>query len=81
MLGEAFLAIQEPGKAVRSFEAALELHPKDADLAQKCAQAFVAAHEYHKAVDYYNRYHGSRLLWSSTCLPVIVLCQVLARLN
>ena len=55
MLGEAFLAIQEPGKAVRSFDAALELHPKDADLAQKCAQAFVAAHEYHKAVDYFNR--------------------------
>lgn len=32
-LGEAFLAIQEPEKAVRAFEMALELNPRDLELA------------------------------------------------
>lgn len=55
MLGEAFLAIQEPDKAVRAFESALELNPKDAELAVKCAQALVTAHDYSGAVDYFNK--------------------------
>lgn len=55
LLGEALLAIQEPEKAVAAFEAALEFYPKDAALAVKCADALVAAHDYHRAVDYYNR--------------------------
>ena len=32
MLGEAFMQIQEPEKAVHAFESALELNPKDVDL-------------------------------------------------
>ncbi len=32
MLGEAFMQIQEPEKAVRAFESALEFSPKDVDL-------------------------------------------------
>jgi tetratricopeptide (TPR) repeat protein len=55
LLGEALLAIQEPEKAVAAFESALEFYPKDAALAVKCADALVAAHDYHRAVDYYNR--------------------------
>lgn len=42
-------------KAVRAFESALELSPKDAQLALKCAQALLTAHDYARAVDYYNR--------------------------
>lgn len=35
MLGEAFLRIHEPEKAVKAFEDALKLSPKDLDLAVK----------------------------------------------
>ncbi|KAF8072682.1 TTC21B [Scenedesmus sp. PABB004] len=54
-LAEAFLAIQEPDKAARAYESALALRPKDAELAAKVAAALTAAHDYGRAVDYYNR--------------------------
>ncbi|GBF90474.1 hypothetical protein Rsub_03470 [Raphidocelis subcapitata] len=50
-----YLDLVEPEKAVRAFDSALELSPKDAQLALKCAEALVAAHDYQRAVDYYNR--------------------------
>eukprot|EP00879_Flechtneria_rotunda_P025162 GHRR01026724.1.p1 GENE.GHRR01026724.1~~GHRR01026724.1.p1 ORF type:complete len:305 (+),score=118.75 GHRR01026724.1:653-1567(+) len=55
LLAEAFMAIQEPDKAARAFESALALRPKDADLALSAAQALIAAHDYNRAIDYYNR--------------------------
>jgi tetratricopeptide (TPR) repeat protein len=55
LLGDAFMAIQEPEKAVRAFDSALGLSPKDAGLALKCAEALVTAHDYGRAVDYYSR--------------------------
>ncbi|KAI8469287.1 MAG: intraflagellar transport protein [Monoraphidium minutum] len=56
MLGDAGAgSAQEPEKAVRAFEAALALSPKDAGLALKCGAALVTAHDYGRAVDYYNR--------------------------
>jgi hypothetical protein len=36
-------------------QSALALRPKDADLALAAAQALIAAHNYNRAIDYYNR--------------------------
>ncbi|KAG1671374.1 hypothetical protein FOA52_002984 [Chlamydomonas sp. UWO 241] len=55
MLGEAFMQIQEPEKAVRAFERALEYNPKDAELIRKIARALVTTHDYSRAIDYYNK--------------------------
>jgi hypothetical protein len=55
MLGEALLAVQEPGQAVRAFEAALELSPHDSALACRIGKALVATHDYQRAVDYFNK--------------------------
>jgi tetratricopeptide (TPR) repeat protein len=55
MLGEALLAVQEPGQAVRAFEAALELNPRDSGLACRIGKALVATHDYQRAVDYFNK--------------------------
>lgn len=46
---------QEPEKAVRAFEWALEADPKNAALALKCGDALAAAHDYARAADYYSR--------------------------
>ncbi|PNW81978.1 hypothetical protein CHLRE_06g268800v5 [Chlamydomonas reinhardtii] len=55
MLGEAFMQIQEPEKAVRAFESALEFSPKDVDLITRCARALVTSHDYQRAIDYYTK--------------------------
>jgi hypothetical protein len=39
---------QEPEKAVRAFDSALELSPKDGSLLLRCAAALVTAHEYQR---------------------------------
>lgn len=36
-------------------QSAMGLRPKDADLALAAAQALITAHDYNRAVDYYNR--------------------------
>lgn len=36
-------------------QSALALRAKDSDLALAAAQALVAAHNYNRAIDYYNR--------------------------
>jgi Tfp pilus assembly protein PilF len=45
------------GRAVTpcTAQAALALRPKDADLAVSAAKAHVAAHDYSRAIDHYNR--------------------------
>lgn len=55
MLGEAFMQIQEPEKAVRAFESALEFNPKDVDLITRCARALVTSHDYQRAIDYFTK--------------------------
>eukprot|EP00670_Eutreptiella_braarudii_P008758 CAMPEP_0174315836 /NCGR_PEP_ID=MMETSP0810-20121108/6540_1 /TAXON_ID=73025 ORGANISM="Eutreptiella gymnastica-like, Strain CCMP1594" /NCGR_SAMPLE_ID=MMETSP0810 /ASSEMBLY_ACC=CAM_ASM_000659 /LENGTH=1295 /DNA_ID=CAMNT_0015425331 /DNA_START=10 /DNA_END=3898 /DNA_ORIENTATION=- len=52
-LGEAYMNIQEPEKAIAAFEKALAMDPNDADLASKIGQALVTTHDYNKAVVYY----------------------------
>jgi tetratricopeptide (TPR) repeat protein len=55
MLGEAFMQIQEPEKAVRAFDSALEYNPKDAELIRKIAKALITTHDYQRAIDHYTR--------------------------
>ncbi|EFJ52945.1 hypothetical protein VOLCADRAFT_78980 [Volvox carteri f. nagariensis] len=55
MLGEAFMQIQEPEKAVRAFESALDFNPKDVDLITRCARALVTSHDYQRAIDYFTK--------------------------
>lgn len=40
------MSIQEPEKAIKAFENALEINPKDSDLACRIAEALVTTHEY-----------------------------------
>ena len=71
MLGEALLAVQEPAQAVRAFEAALELAPRDSNLACRIGKALVATHDYQRAVDYFNKAvrnsPGGRLVQLARC--------------
>lgn len=43
---------------IAAMQSALALRPKDSDLALAAAQALVAAHNYNRAIDYYNRSDG-----------------------
>lgn len=53
LLGEAYLKIQEPEKAIKAYEGALKLNPGDAHLSSKIGRALVTTHDYKKAVAYY----------------------------
>ncbi|ESO93623.1 hypothetical protein LOTGIDRAFT_189817 [Lottia gigantea] len=53
LLGDAYMSIQEPEKAIEVYEAALRKNPKDAGLASKIGQALVKTHNYGKAISYY----------------------------
>ncbi|CAD5116982.1 DgyrCDS5817 [Dimorphilus gyrociliatus] len=53
LLGDAYMAIQEPEKAIEVYESALKKNPRDYGLAQKIGQALVKTHNYNKAINYY----------------------------
>uniref|UniRef100_A0A7M4E7J4 Tetratricopeptide repeat domain 21A n=1 Tax=Crocodylus porosus TaxID=8502 RepID=A0A7M4E7J4_CROPO len=53
LLGDAYMNIQEPEKAVEVYEAAQRKNPLDAALARKIGQAYVKTHQYNKAINYY----------------------------
>ncbi|XP_034619745.1 tetratricopeptide repeat protein 21A, partial [Trachemys scripta elegans] len=53
LLGDAYMNIQEPEKAVEVYEAAQRKNPLDATLARKIGQAYVKTHQYSKAINYY----------------------------
>ncbi|XP_014219398.1 tetratricopeptide repeat protein 21B-like [Copidosoma floridanum] len=53
MLGDAYLAIQEPERAIESYELSLQSNPHDKTLVRKMGTALVKTHQYAKAVDYY----------------------------
>ncbi len=69
------MQIQEPEKAVRAFEAAMEFNPKDSDLIVRVARAQVITHDYQRAIDYYNkasegfRALGLRVHPPRACMP------------
>lgn len=53
MLGDAYMYIQEPEKAIEVYEHALKKNPKDGALASKIGKALVKTHNYLKAINYY----------------------------
>ncbi|KNC48253.1 tetratricopeptide repeat protein 21B [Thecamonas trahens ATCC 50062] len=54
MLGDAYVAIQEPLKAISVYESALKLEPDNYQLAAKIGMALVKTHDYAKAIEYYS---------------------------
>lgn len=54
MLGNAYMSIQEPERAIEAYEQALSQNPVDkVDIANKMGKALVKAHQYVKAISYY----------------------------
>ncbi|EFN89496.1 tetratricopeptide repeat protein 21B isoform X3 [Harpegnathos saltator] len=54
MLGNAYMSIQEPERAIEAYEQALSQNPIDkADIANKMGKALIKAHQYAKAINYY----------------------------
>lgn len=53
MLGDAYLAIQEPERAIEAYELSLQSSPRDRGLVRKMGSALVKTHQYAKAVAYY----------------------------
>ncbi|MEQ2286983.1 Tetratricopeptide repeat protein 21B [Ameca splendens] len=53
LLGDAYMNIQEPEKAIEVYEQALKKNPKDGALASKIGKALVKTHNYLKAITYY----------------------------
>ncbi|XP_017279892.1 tetratricopeptide repeat protein 21B [Kryptolebias marmoratus] len=53
LLGDAYMNIQEPEKAIEIYEQALEKNTKDGALASKIGKALVKTHNYNKAINYY----------------------------
>ena len=53
MLGDAYLAIQEPERAIEAYELSLQSNPQDKALVRKMGRALVKTHQYAKAISYY----------------------------
>ncbi|XP_046740894.1 tetratricopeptide repeat protein 21B-like [Diprion similis] len=53
MLGDAYIAIQEPDRAIEAYEQSLKKSPSDKILASKMGKALVKTHQYGKAINYY----------------------------
>ncbi|XP_077996608.1 tetratricopeptide repeat protein 21B-like [Glandiceps talaboti] len=53
LLGDAYMSIQEPEKAIEVYESALKKNPRDSALASKIGKALVKTHNYGKAINYY----------------------------
>ncbi|XP_066900632.1 tetratricopeptide repeat protein 21A isoform X6 [Kogia breviceps] len=52
-LGDAFMNIQEPEKALEVYNEAYRKNPHDASLISRIGQAYVKTHQYTKAINYY----------------------------
>eukprot|EP01062_Namystynia_karyoxenos_P029524 TRINITY_DN22164_c0_g1_i1.p1 TRINITY_DN22164_c0_g1~~TRINITY_DN22164_c0_g1_i1.p1 ORF type:complete len:1333 (+),score=623.83 TRINITY_DN22164_c0_g1_i1:88-4086(+) len=52
-LGEAYMSIQEPEKAIAAFKKARQLDQSDAEMAVKIGRAHVTTHDYAEAINYY----------------------------
>ncbi|XP_068085087.1 tetratricopeptide repeat protein 21B-like [Anabrus simplex] len=53
MLGDAYMSIQEPDRAIEAYDQALKRNPRDTALACKMGRALVKTHQYGKAINYY----------------------------
>ncbi|XP_036189106.1 tetratricopeptide repeat protein 21A [Myotis myotis] len=53
LLGDAFMNILEPEKALEAYDEAYRKNPHDASLVSRIGRAYVKAHEYTKAINFY----------------------------
>ncbi|KAJ8866732.1 hypothetical protein PR048_032593 [Dryococelus australis] len=53
MLGDAYMSVQEPERAIDAYEKALKQNTRDLNLARKIGRALVQTHQYGKAISYY----------------------------
>ncbi|XP_035995285.1 tetratricopeptide repeat protein 21B isoform X2 [Fundulus heteroclitus] len=53
LLGDAYMNILEPDKAIEAYEEALKINPKDGALASKMGKALIKTHYYFEAITYY----------------------------
>ncbi|RXG72067.1 Tetratricopeptide repeat protein 21B [Armadillidium vulgare] len=53
LLGDAYMSIQEPERAMEVYEQALKRNPRDAILACRMGQSLIKTHQYQKAINYY----------------------------
>ncbi|XP_020661983.3 tetratricopeptide repeat protein 21A [Pogona vitticeps] len=53
LLGDAYMNIQEPERALEVYERAQKKNPLDATVARRIGQAYVSTHQYNKAINYY----------------------------
>ncbi|XP_026769717.3 tetratricopeptide repeat protein 21B [Pangasianodon hypophthalmus] len=72
LLGDAFMKIQEPEKAIEVYQEAVKMAPNDATLAKKIGQALVRIHQYEKAVNYYETALNTSIK-ESVCLELAEL--------
>ncbi|KAK2854581.1 hypothetical protein Q7C36_006450 [Tachysurus vachellii] len=72
LLGDAFMKIQEPEKAIEAYQEAVKMAPDDASLAKKIGQALVRTHQYDKAINYYETALNSSIK-HSVCLELAEL--------
>ena len=55
LLGDAFMAVQEPEDAGEAYKQALQLNPSDSDLIRKIGNALIATHDYNQAMAFYEQ--------------------------
>ncbi|XP_063063338.1 tetratricopeptide repeat protein 21B [Engraulis encrasicolus] len=72
LLGDAYMKIQEPEKAIAVYQEVAEKAPKDSTFAQKIGQAYVKIHLYDKAVSYYEAALAANMQ-ESLCLELVEL--------
>lgn len=54
MLGDAYISIQEPERAIEAYEQALKQNPTNkVHIASKLGKALIKTHQYTKAINYY----------------------------
>ena len=53
LLGDAYMTVQDPDKAIEVYEVALAKNPRDPTLTSKMGQALVVTHQFSKAINYY----------------------------